>query len=170
MKVKTALIKEDTKVLNSHKLKLEDILTIGSQAFKFRWYDVAIDFFKVALNYNEKIKPNINKMIQNLVILNNQNLFKYQKTVDKEFKIKPYIVTEKLKRKKLQPDFVIEELDLKSRQGKEDHFRKVCGGKVSSRNENVNKCNYLHHMDPFLKLGPFKLEIVSKGKRGIKVK
>ena len=44
-------------------------------------------------------------------------------------------------------------------QGKEKFFRSICGSGIAS---NRFRCRYLHHDDPYLKLGPFKLDVESE--------
>ena len=41
---------------------------------------------------------------------------------------------------------------------KEDFFRQVCREELQDLPKTGLKCHYLHHFQPYLKLGPFKLE------------
>ena len=85
--------------------------------------------------------------------------------VDREFIIHPYLVDEDLKKKKKQPKFVTE--GKISPITKTQHelaadwvFMKVCREgrqeqpKIHTKEVN---CRFLHHKDPYLKLGPFKV-------------
>ena len=41
---------------------------------------------------------------------------------------------------------------------KEDSFRRICRNKIVNSKDGTVKCHFLHQFDPYLKLGPFKLE------------
>ena len=41
---------------------------------------------------------------------------------------------------------------------KEDSFRRICRNKIVNSKDVTLKCHFLHQFDPYLKLGPFKLE------------
>ncbi len=86
-----------------------------------------------------------------------------------------YIVTEKLGRKKDQPDFIrkgdVMGLSNATTMGKDAYFRAVCNGfsvrpmlGLPPREGGAPppRCILLHHQDPYLKLAPFKLEVVSE--------
>ena len=53
----------------------------------------------------------------------------------------------------------------------EEYFRRICNGRIKGSGtlmaesefghpNRVKKCHYLHHFDPFLKIGPFHLEVM----------
>ena len=86
---------------------------------------------------------------------------------DREFIIHPYLVDKDLKKKKKQPKYVTEgKLLTKSLKNAKDDlkadyiFMKVCReGRQRPRlvhTKEVN-CRFLHHQNPYLKLGPFKV-------------
>ena len=41
---------------------------------------------------------------------------------------------------------------------KEDSFRRICRDEIINSKNVPVRCHFLHHFDPYLKLGPFKLE------------
>ncbi len=149
-------------------LDFEDFFLLTKQAFRFKWYDRAADFLRTALqlwsppsNYAKASE----RMRKNLVLLNNQDLYASRKTVFADRKILPYIVGPNLGRRKQQPDFVVngqvETSDpTGTRQGREQYAREVCSGRRRSQS-GKKVCFSLHRGDPFLRLGPFKIEVVS---------
>eukprot|EP00095_Tigriopus_kingsejongensis_P001284 maker-scaffold359_size197282-snap-gene-0.21 protein:Tk01284 transcript:maker-scaffold359_size197282-snap-gene-0.21-mRNA-1 annotation:"hypothetical protein DAPPUDRAFT_308081" len=159
---------------SQHSLGFFDFLKFAKQAFAFKFYDRAIEFLKVALKLQEQVRlsekelKELQKLKKHLVLLNNQNLYQSGQTIHGDFKILPYIITDNLKRKKNQPDFVKDGNILSSspvnRFERDARFRKVCNGNLD-RNGNSqipHQCHWLHHDDPFLKLGPFKMEMASR--------
>jgi prolyl 4-hydroxylase len=156
---------------NCHRsLDFHDFFLLGKQAFRFKWYDRAVDFVKQALALcppDHKLKQNLVKMRTDLIKLNNQDLYKHRMTTFPDRKILPYLLGKNLRKRKDQPDFVsggqVVTSEYKSRQGKEQHARRVCNGFQNPKpNATQGKCVLLHHDNPFLKLGPFKLEVVSE--------
>ena len=175
---------------NDHKLVLEDFYRLSKMSFSFKWYDRAIDFLAAAFkllvakksgeaegeaNDDAKLAATMEKMRNNLVILNNRNLFKWKKSVSGDFKLHPFEIGDTLRKKKTQPDYVtrgeVKTKDRISRNGREAHFRQSCNGLFTPSSVVnasglvavvVTQCQLLHHGDPYLKLGPFKVEISSQ--------
>ena len=151
---------------------MDDFYRLTKLSFAFKWYDRAIEFLRTAFKIvaktekkvEEKILKDMEKMKKNLVLLNNQNLFLKKKTVvnEPEMKLLPYEVGPSLKKKKAQPDYIkqLQHWDV-TRFSREAHFRMACNG-FTSRVETVpHRCKLLHHRNPYLKLGPFKVEVAS---------
>ena len=147
-------------------------------AYKKTWYDASIQFLRatfLAIPHQPKAerpsKSEYLKLVQlrkNLVQLNNQWLVKKMTLADRDYKVLPYTVDAKLEKKKKQP----KELEGKSimyartnnAQGKEHFFRSVCNGFNFGKQAGIHylgKCGYLHHFDPYLKLGPYPIEMAS---------
>ena len=153
---------------NDHHLVLDDFYRLTKLSFAFKWYDRASEFLQVAFKLLEgetRMKADMVKMRKNLMILNNQNLFKLKRSVTGEMKIHPFEIGDSLRRKKKQPDYVREVTtsDRISRNGREDHFRQACNGLVTNKTSSSElQCGLLHHRDPYLKLGPFKIEMSSQ--------
>ena len=87
--------------------------------------------------------------------------------MDKEFIIKPYLVDENLNKKKKQPKFAVESklkqsMDLNTDVARNWNFMETCRMGTSGLKEKQNNqtvyCRYLHHQNPYLKLGPFKVQ------------
>ena len=87
----------------------------------------------------------------------------------KIFIVHPYIVNENLQRKEKQPKkfkkikwFERDESDPEENirgMVREEALSNICNKVLRGNWTNHFKCHLLHHFDPFLKLGPFKLEI-----------
>lgn len=81
--------------------------------------------------------------------------------------LKPYLVDDNLEKKKKQPKFIKENkhhfTGTADKMVLEDYFAKVCrdGFMFWKRIKIGLKCRFLHHNDPYLKLGPFKEDQVS---------
>ena len=92
-------------------------------------------------------------------------LSKRKVPVDREYIVKPYLIDDKLNRKKKQPKFVIEQKFEKVKNYRADLaadwiFMQTCReGQRTQRKFKTKevKCRYLHHQDPYMKLGPFKV-------------
>ena len=83
--------------------------------------------------------------------------------------VHPYIVKENLQRKEKQPKefkkikwFERDEFDPEENMRgmvREEALSRICNKVLRGNWTDHYKCHFLHHFDPFLKLGPFKLEI-----------
>ena len=83
---------------------------------------------------------------------------------DRDYIIHPYMVDDHLQRKKKQPKYItkakLKPLNYQNELIRDWFFMKICqgGGLNQWRNHTNNmKCRFLHHQDPYLKLGPFKV-------------
>ena len=111
------------------------------------------------------------KLKKILVRLNNGYLTKHQTFIKDTFRTLPYLVNDKLKPKKKQPEFVKNKKALHEnvnagRNGIEYSLMKTCQKEkwYSLPNQAIKlkqNCRYLHHKDSYLKLGPFKEEHIS---------
>ena len=107
--------------------------------------------------------------------MNNGYLTKWQIRAQKDFLVLPYLVDDNLNKKKKQPGFVNQTELIHPyllQQGgdgahniKVDYFAEICRrGQIMPRiiPFKALKCRFLHHSNPYLKLGPFKEEHVSQ--------
>ena len=100
-----------------------------------------------------------------LVKLNNGYLEKMKSVIGNKRYMLPYMIDEKLRKKKYQPEYV--------KNGKvhtyhlDGEWRFIQGCKngrwhLKSFRDNLNlRCRFLHHQTPYLKLGPFKEDHIS---------
>eukprot|EP00095_Tigriopus_kingsejongensis_P001287 snap_masked-scaffold359_size197282-processed-gene-0.15 protein:Tk01287 transcript:snap_masked-scaffold359_size197282-processed-gene-0.15-mRNA-1 annotation:"prolyl 4-hydroxylase subunit alpha-2 isoform x2" len=173
--------------LNSIDFKAREVLDVtdfgvlGELAFTQNRYGIGSEMFKTYANLlphaqQSKIIPErmldyFAKIKDNLVSLNNQNLMKRNFFVGKK-----HFTTRKL----LNPDLTVKkkqgkmatkkfDADLKTPEGMDYLFQRNCRGQpLILPNEfqpdppAPQHCRYLHHHDPFLRLAPFQLEIISQ--------
>lgn len=91
-------------------------------------------------------------------------------------RVLPFVVGDNLEALEQQPEDLsknpVKFANLQSSEGEEFHFRRVCNGfsvkaflgggpGPDQQPEPAHKCHYLHHFDPRLRLGPFKIEVAS---------
>ena len=160
------------------KLMIQDLAAFAKYAYKKTWYDVTIQFLRTVFaviptlpKADRPTKAEYKELVQmrkNVIQFNNQWLLKHLTLADRDFKVLPYVVNDKLERKKKQPKVLRENniiyAKTASQQGKEHFFRSVCNGFSFKRQagiQYVGKCGYLHHFDPYLKLGPYHYEMAS---------
>eukprot|EP00094_Tigriopus_californicus_P006961 TCALIF_06702-PA protein Name:"Similar to P4HA2 Prolyl 4-hydroxylase subunit alpha-2 (Gallus gallus)" AED:0.31 eAED:0.31 QI:0/0/0/1/0/0/2/0/1029 len=161
-----------------HRMTYIDLKKMADLAFQKAWYDTSILFLKGAFNLiadlpehekpsNETMKK-FNLMKQSLVRLNNQYITKKLIMADSTYKVFPFTIdknmNEKVKQPKVIRDNIITYVNLNCQSGKEFYMRSVCNGfsfKGYTRPVKQFHCHWLHHQDPFLRLGPLKLEHVS---------
>ena len=161
---------------------LYDVEQIAEYAMEMGYYASAIELsraiFEILPRYMLKEDSEVElpfrmeKMRKKLVSLNNKHLEKSKALFDKGVSILPYMIDNNLKKKKKkQPDYVrngsIVELKT-NKNGKMDDlqrfaewsFVKACrNGSWSEHQVKSNerlKCQFLHHQNAYLKLGPFK--------------
>ena len=85
----------------------------------------------------------------------------------KGYEILPYMINKKLTRKKKQPDFVLNgesvQAKISADVGNDWFFLKICreGKFLAAVKQPTAFCRYLHHSNPYLKMGPFKEEKLS---------
>ena len=114
----------------------------------------------------------MNKMVDlrtQLVYLNNQHLIKWKKMIGPNYKVLPYLVDKNLKAKPKKTRESIGHLQqavLENDFQKIFYFKQSCGhAAVKFRVSdfvNLPKCGFLHHFDPYLRLGPFKVEVIKR--------
>ena len=155
-----------------------DFSTLAETAFTQKNVATAIDFAKEALRMvTSKVDEGVRSltdfhlkrlktMVRDLMKMNNGYLIKREIFLLKDFMVKPYLVNEKLERKKKQPKFVKNQTyrwgELgDSSFGQDWIFMSVCRHGRIAKFDIVKRelnCRFLHHSDPYLKLGPFKEE------------
>lgn len=147
----------------------------ATAAEMFRVFNVLIPKHLEAFPVSQQILDFFEVQKKKLIDLNNQYLMKREFYVGKNFhttkKLLNHDLTPKKKQNKVVPkDFTA---DLRSQEGLDFFFQSTCRGEKMTTAEirqktglmrvsHPQKCHLLHHNDPFLKLAPFHLEIVSK--------
>ncbi len=172
----------------SQGLGAHDMVNLAGVALSNGWIDDAISFTKEGLSILKKEKNvkkhpreiehlrQLHKFKAMLPRINNDFLTKRRSLVGNGFKICPFLVDEELEKKKQQPKYlpnILDEYNTKpltpesgviDGDAKEHHFRRVCRedviGSAVKKQFREQKCQFLHHGDPYLKLGPFKMEIL----------
>ena len=173
---------------SQERLTSVDFSTLAFKAKMNKDYATSIIFLREALRLMPKeegsvraqtkeVKKRTLKLKKDLVQLNNGYLSKWQVRAEKDFIVLPYMIDESLKKKKKQPKFVtdqvLEDHPFVSQKNvdpnanvKDDFFAEVCRrGQLMARkwpSKNPLSCRFLHHADPYLKLGPFKEEFISE--------
>ena len=145
-----------------------DYGTFATKSMSRQHYGQAVHFLKEAFRvipFDDPVrKPKevqlktLIKMRKDLVQLNNGYLQKRQTYADEKISVLPYLINDKLGKKKKQPDFIkhpkiLEGLAL------ENYLDEVCrSGQIMTRHYKTRQlyCRFLHHNDPYLKLAPFK--------------
>ena len=168
------------KMKSSHGLTAFDIAKLAETAFNRTWYDNAIDLLRPFSSKKNKLagtenldnstRRKIDWLTLNAAEMNNGYLLKRQTLADQNFKVHAYIVDKKLRKKKKQPQFLktsgLKKANLENYDGIEAHSRSVCGGFSFKGHHGIIdpslQCHFLHHNDPFMKIGPFKMETVSE--------
>jgi len=92
---------------------------------------------------------------------------KWQKMLGVNYKCLPHLVDDQLNYKKTPEDLMksIYKIEIANEFGQEFCFKQVCKSGAFTRRaetENLPKCGYLHHFDPYLRLGPFKVEVAMR--------
>ena len=165
------------------RLSLADIEQFAVKAFDTNDYALSITFVRNLLKLIPKVEHEdfkrfeemkgisnrVDRMRENLVKLNNGYIDKTQSFLNNFCRVLPYKVDKNLKRKKKQPKFIEDRSIYKVKLGDQNQFgpewllMQTCQkGKWFTPEYNaVYPCRYLHHNDPYLKLGPFKEEWTS---------
>ena len=171
------------------KLSIMDLEQFAIMCFDNGDYALSIEFVKNILkllpqlrasdfkNFKEArgLSKRVNIMKENLIKLNNGYLEKHQTFVNNNYRVLTYMVDKKLNRKKKQPEYIENQTiydpkwDLENNRGPEWLFMQTCQlgrtelGKLNMplQLQLVYKCHYLHHKNPYLKLGPFKEEMIA---------
>ena len=158
------------------KLSIIDLEQFAQTCFDKGDYALSIEFVRNILILLPKLKESkvlnglskrINNMKENLIKLNNGYLEKHQTFISKNYIVLPYFVDKKLRKKKKQPIFIDNEtfntnLGVECDNRSEREFMESCQldilGMMSQKHKGY-LCRYLHHNNPYLKLGPFKEEM-----------
>ena len=156
-------------------MKLADVEQLAGYAMQMGYYANAIELsrelFDVLPNYEIRHEEEVDlpkrseQLRSYLVKLNNAHLEKYKSVMEKERRMMPYLVDKKLGKKKKQPDYIkngqVNIFNIDNDKMKEEWlFVHTCrNGKWYPKSYHGNRnllCRFLHHGDPYLKLGPFK--------------
>ena len=176
---------------SSHeKLSISDVESLIDVAMQRQTYSIGVylmhDLMPLIPGIKQKkLKKRMESKRKNLVKLNNGYLQKTQKMISKFINLimcaslvtcnfsaplsrtLPYLVGNDMKQKNRQPEFVqngdIYKFNVGDDAGFEWLFFYICKmGRFSPPVLNLeHKCRFLHHQDPYLKLGPFKEEQIS---------
>ncbi len=174
-----------------HKMDIHDMVDLAGIAIMEGWMDDAVEFTREGVSMLEESKaledPKVQKHMKDHLLqlprmksflpqLHNDYVEKRRTVVGHGFKVFPYLIDENLVRKKKQPKHLRDrteeewappkgEVD-KGGDPKEYLFRRVCRGDEVGievkKQTPLLKCRLLHHNNPFLKLGPFKMEEILK--------
>ncbi len=173
-----------------HGLSTHDLVDLAGTAIMDGWIDDAVDITKVGMSmleesgdlHNTSIPEHLKEHLQQLPKMKsilpkiqNDMLEKRKALVGQDFKILPYVIDNNLEKAKEQPKYLNDIIKNAIREqeiahfgtdSKEYFFRAACrrkriGNKVIKQ-EKFMKCKYLHHNNPFLRLGPFKMELLLK--------
>ncbi|CAB4058489.1 P4HA [Lepeophtheirus salmonis] len=171
-------------LLGKERLTLQDLLHLSKktrieeakrivdithdQAFDYNWYDSSIALLRVYLKAHSDPSTD---------------------SYRKNFKVYPYMIdSQTLQKKKKQPKVIGKttfynrnvshipppaQLDVQKLKESElamieftdlaeEEFRRICREEISPPESSERKCILLHHNDPYLRLGPFKQEIISE--------
>ena len=159
------------------KLSIGDLENLAFVAYDQGSYDVAIKILDAIMdmqqsrNNTENVLKKMQKFKKNLIQLNNGFLTKHQTFIGETFRTLPYLVNNKLKPKKIQPEFVKNKKKLIENSGgglngiQFSHMKTCQKEKWFSQTNQVLElkkiCRFLHYKDSYLKLGPFKEEHIS---------
>ena len=158
-------------------LSIGDLENLVSIAYDQGSYDLAIEILDTIMvvqesrNNTDNMSKKMQKFKKNLIQLNNGFLTKHQTFIGETFRTLPYLVNNKLKPKKIQPEFVKNKKKLLENSdgginGIQYSHMKTCQNEklFSQTNQAIELkqiCRYLHYKDSYLKLGPFKEEHIS---------
>lgn len=160
-----------------HKLGVKDLILIAKQALEDHLFDVTIHLLKAifkALNdtndEDESLRKELESIRKRAVKANNRLLKEKTHLVGESYQLLPYLVNEKSLNKIKNQESIRKKLsitDYASQEAINYFFKQSCRGESFSsvhplERPNMPKCHYLHHFDPYLKLGPFTIEIASK--------
>lgn len=159
-----------------------DVIQIATYAMKFGNYATSIELVKQlleilphqSLSYEEqdKLTEQVEELRSSLVQLNNGYLQKTKRFLGSKHISLPYLVSKNLSKKSVQPSFVqngkVSNFSNNVKSYLEEwKFTKICKNgkwKESASALTANKksqCRYLHHLNPYLMLGPFKEDHLS---------
>ena len=157
----------------TEKLQIDDFYQLSNKATSQFLFDAGIEFLRAAFIQAEKKKlaatltKKMKTLRKNLVHLNNKHLLKWQKMLGVNYICLPYLVDENMNPKQTPSDLMsnIRDIKITNSYQFDYYFKQVCrAGTVTRQPEKINlpKCGYLHHFNPYLRLGPFKVEVISR--------
>lgn len=157
-------------------LDVEDYVRFAEKAKSQRLFHLSISFARGAAllldkqpkTNNKKLAKVVKTLKKQLSKLNNQHILKWRKSLGSNYMALPYLIDEDLNKKPTQPADLLRSLyvlDIENDFQQEFVMRSVCQRGTFVRRdptEDLPKCGFLHHFDPYLRLGPFKVEVVEK--------
>ena len=165
---------KETKTYHSEeKLELVDVLGFAERAVDTYLHTTAMVFVREALEYNrhekklpktDKIIKRLNHLRKSLAEFNNKVLIQKRLAIGAHHTIFPYLVDKNLNRKAQQREIKWEMLNMEHPPVADSMFRQTCSlGQFTHEGTALpSNCIMLHHYDPYLRLGPFKVEVVRK--------
>lgn len=150
-----------------------DLPIFAELAFGLNSFDTCIQILRIAWDYIDKYPEDLRNQLEDLkrkvVEMNNQYLVKRDTVIGNKHRTLPYLVGKNLKKKKNQGKKTAKHMvtNLQSPEAQNFFLQTVCRGegllnKNMNNQKNLPKCKWLHHFDPYLKLGPIKLEIAKR--------
>ena len=157
-------------------MKPNDLVELINYALKRNDYAIAAELCRDLIQINEELKSlsmsKVKVLAEKIAKLNNMLLVKNKCFMDRNHRMLPYLIDNKLRRKGKQPEFVTNNSvrNLKGlnfgTMGSEWKFTQGCMKTLwpesGSYHNNISICRFLHHNDPYLKLGPFLEERMSQ--------
>lgn len=159
------------------KMDFNDFYIVAKMADTLKLYDRALDFIKVSIKFapdDHKVRNTLETMLNNLIKANNDILFRKRSFLTSNLKIKPYFLNQDGSKKSKQPKWIWNLLktpreNLGPEFIQEAVHHQVCRGdftrgvkKNPKSPDSFKKCGFVHHHDPFLKMGPFKMERIKR--------
>ncbi len=169
------------------RLDAHDLVDLAGTAVMDGWIDDAVELVRIGMEAleesgelrDESLPTHLRDHLEQLPAMRgflprvqNELLEKRRALVGKDFKILPYAIDENLERKEEQPEYLADVLNrratleeiVRDADKKEYRFRSICRreliGEEVLRQSRTQRCSFLHHHDPYLKLGPFKMEVL----------
>ena len=156
-----------------------DLENLAQFAIKQHDLPVAIDTTKTIIQLIhqnkglETLHRKMNHLAKKLARKNNQLLDEYQTFIASDHRLLSYKIDKTLEKSAYQPDYVengkVKELKEIDDRGYEWMFFDACKNKwINTKGKGIRSsayhqtCRYLHHDNPFLKIGPFIEEQLSK--------
>lgn len=172
----------------NHLLNLQDAFHLAVKAQERKWFDAGILFQRQA----DKMIGNMTKQelksidpeffagmskLRKYLKQSQNHYLKTRKTLQGlDFRILPYFVDDDLKKSTKQPKFVRElstyrrnysdTNEYKEGERRDEADRRVCRGEYQgtaiAKEAHLQLCHYLHQNNPYLRLGPFKMEVLAR--------
>ena len=165
-------------------LRMKDLQVLAEAALDMGFINTAVKYVRSAVNAatEEKVEKGAKKKVlalkKKVLTMHNGQLTKRKTFLTDEQITNPYFLDEQLGKRSKQPKFVKDlrhqdyDVSLVTKHGGDffcmQRMMDGCRGfntlKINHYAEIINdlKCNIVHHSDPYVKLGPFKMEFASR--------